>query len=353
LEPRRFGGYEFDLKTYYRVVMELSRADPSTGWGVCLAAGHALMLGSYFEEQAQADGFGPDGDFRAPSVAAPMGTATPVDGGWVVEGKWPYASGAPYATHFLPRVAIPAKKPKDMRFWIALVPRSQWTMLDDWGDILGMRGSGSNSIVVEHALIPHSHVAQVDMLDVDLTRGTPGLRLHGNPLYGGRGLGFFHGELISIMVGAGRAALDEYEEIIRTKDTIFPPFTPRYLNHDHQRAFGLALGMIDAAEAVALQRAEMYMEYCRRGAGGGEPFTLDEDFRLFASLEHAGRLVWEAVELLFRTASSSAAKNGQRMQRYYRDLSIYRGHLSAQFETIAQTVARVNLGLQQTMADVP
>src|SRR5262249_29126147 len=89
LQPRRFGGYEFDVKTFYRVATELSRSDPSTGWGVCLAAGHALMLGSFFEEQAQVDGFGADGEFRAPSVAAPLGTATRVDGGWLVEGTWP------------------------------------------------------------------------------------------------------------------------------------------------------------------------------------------------------------------------------------------------------------------------
>src|SRR5262249_6965447 len=152
--------------------------------------------------------------------------------------------------------------------------------------------------------------------------------------------------LVSIMVGAGRAALDEYEDLIRTKNTLFPPIVPRYLSHDYQRAFGLALGMVDAAEALTHYAADGIAEYCRRGAGGGEPFSLEEDLRGFARLEHAGRLLWEAVELLFRTASSSAAKDGQRMQRYYRDLSMYRGHLSAQFDTVSQVVARVHLGLQ-------
>jgi 3-hydroxy-9,10-secoandrosta-1,3,5(10)-triene-9,17-dione monooxygenase len=66
---------------------------------------------------------------------------------------------------------------------------------------------------------------------------------------------------------------------------------------------------------------------------------------LFAILEHGGRMVWEAVELLFRTSSSAGAKNGQRMQRYYRDISIYRGHLSAQYEVVAERLALVHLGL--------
>jgi 3-hydroxy-9,10-secoandrosta-1,3,5(10)-triene-9,17-dione monooxygenase len=50
--------------------------------------------------------------------------------------------------------------------------------------------------------------------------------------------------------------------------------------------------------------------------------------------------------MLFRTATSSAAKDGERMQRYYRDASIYRGHLSAQYEMVAQRLALVHLGLE-------
>jgi 3-hydroxy-9,10-secoandrosta-1,3,5(10)-triene-9,17-dione monooxygenase len=30
LQPRLFGGYEFDLKTFYRIAIELARGDPST-----------------------------------------------------------------------------------------------------------------------------------------------------------------------------------------------------------------------------------------------------------------------------------------------------------------------------------
>ncbi|MBZ5695783.1 MAG: acyl-CoA dehydrogenase [Acidobacteriia bacterium] len=349
LQPRRFGGYEFDLKTYYRIGIEIARGCPSTSWCLIVGSGHALMLGSYFGEEAQAEGFGPVGDFSAPSVAAPSGTATPVDGGWLVKGKWGYASGAPYSTHFMPSVLI-LEKPDEPRAGIALVPRSQWKMLDDWGAILGMKGSGSNSIVVEGARVPKSHVIPIDMLNIELAGGTPGSRLHGNPMYAGRCLSFFHAELISVMVGLGYAAIDEYEKIIRTKSTLYPPMIPRYLHPDYQRFLGLALGMMNAAKRLVLNAGEVYMEYCRRGAEGGEPFTLEEDLELLASLEHGGRLVWEAVEMLFRTAGSSAAKDGERMQRYYRDASIYRGHLSAQYEMLAQRIALVHLGLDHDIS---
>jgi 3-hydroxy-9,10-secoandrosta-1,3,5(10)-triene-9,17-dione monooxygenase len=349
LQPRHFGGYEFDLKTYFRVAIEIARGDPSVAWCLIVGAGHALMLGSYFSEEAQAAGFGPDGNFSAPSVAAPTGTATPVDGGWLVKGKWGYASGAPYATHFMPSVLISEGSGKP-RAGIALVPRAQWKMLDDWGAILGMRGSGSNSIVIEEARVPKSHVIPLDMLNVQLAGGTPGSRLHGNPMYAGRCLSFFHAELVAVMAGLGYAAIDEYEKIIRTKTTLYPPVVPRYLHNDYQRYLGLALGMMNAAKRLVLNAGDAYMELCRRGLEGGEPFTIEEDLELFASLEHGGRLAWEAVEMLFRTSSSSGAKDGERMQRYYRDASIYRGHLSAQYDIAAQRLGLVHLGLNHGIA---
>jgi len=345
IQPRRFGGYEIDLKSYYRLAIELSRGDPSTGWCVVLGSGHALMLGSYFSEAAQAAGFGPTGDFNGPSVAAPNGTATPSGNGWLVKGKWAYASGAPYATHFMPTVLISDDTGGPPRAGIALIPRAQWTMLDDWGAILGMRGSGSNTIVVEAAQLPKDHVVHLDMLNPDLSNGTPGSRLHGNPMYAGRCLAFFRAELDAILVGLGYAALDEYEQSTRTKNTLYPPIQPRYTHPDYQRYVGLALGMLDAAERIVLSSADSYIGYCRRGFEGGAPFSLEEDLRLVTSLQHAGRLAWEAIEMMFRTSGSTAAKDGERMQRYYRDASIYRGHLSSQFERTAHYLGLVHLGL--------
>ena len=147
------------------------------------------------------------------------------------------------------------------------------------------------------------------------------------------------------MVGLGYAALDEYERIIRTKKSLMPPITLRYLRNDHQRYLGLAMGMLNAAKRLCLHGGDQYMEYCRRGHEGGEPFSLKEDLELFASYEHAGRMVWETVEMLFRTASSSAARDGEKMQRYFRDIAIYRGHISAQYENVAEMLGRVHLGL--------
>src|SRR5262249_18012451 len=63
LVPKRYGGYEVDLPTFLRVIVEVARGCPSTAWCLCLGAGHALQVGSLFEEQAQGELFA-DPDFR-------------------------------------------------------------------------------------------------------------------------------------------------------------------------------------------------------------------------------------------------------------------------------------------------
>ena len=69
VQPRRFGGYEFDLDTFLRITMELSRGCPSSGWVFGLTAAHNLIVGN-FEELGQIELFG-DGDFRCPLSALP------------------------------------------------------------------------------------------------------------------------------------------------------------------------------------------------------------------------------------------------------------------------------------------
>ena len=105
-----------------------------------------------------------------------------------------------------------------------VAPRSEFTVLDDWGELLGLKGSGSQSITFENGMIPgHWALEDTLMVDYDVSDGTPGLRLHGNPLYGGRALACFTMTLGAIMVGAAYQALDEYELLLDSKLTPLPP----------------------------------------------------------------------------------------------------------------------------------
>src|ERR1700761_6450376 len=83
--PRRYGGYEFDVTTFVRVVLELAKGDPSAAWCLGLASGHALAVAG----------------------GAPLGPATRVEDGWELNGKVSYCSGIPSSTHYMGQALLP------------------------------------------------------------------------------------------------------------------------------------------------------------------------------------------------------------------------------------------------------
>jgi 3-hydroxy-9,10-secoandrosta-1,3,5(10)-triene-9,17-dione monooxygenase len=320
LVPRRYGGYEFGLDTFLRVTMALARGCPSTGWMYSLGAAHALNVASLFSERAQQELFA-SGDFICPAVAAPSGTAEQEpDGRWRLGGTWKYCSGAPYATHFLGHTVVPADG-GEMEPMAFVVPRSGWQRLDDWGSHLGLRGSGSHSITIPSTVIPEYYALRsVHVVNADVSAGTPGMELHGNPQFAGGLLSHMCMGLAALAVGFAKGALDAYEELMRTRQTFFPPIVGRSESPDYQLWHGSALGLVAAAEASLMNAATQWHD-----AAGA--FTREADLRITAITSQVVEMCWQAVErYLFRTAGTSVIRQGERMERVWRDLSMLYTH---------------------------
>jgi 3-hydroxy-9,10-secoandrosta-1,3,5(10)-triene-9,17-dione monooxygenase len=352
LQPRMFGGYEFDVRTFYRTIIEIARGCPSSGWLLCLGAGHALQLGSSFSRQAQEEIFGPDGHFVAPlSVGNSPGErpAKPVDGGYLVSGKWRYASGVPYSTHFTGLADVEGTDPPD--YLLVVVPREKYEVLEDWGDLIGLKGSGSNSVVIDNAFVPTHHTAPIERLMGEWPMTTellPGSAIHGNPMYSGGFMGFAIGELTVVQVGAARGMLDLYEEMLGSMSVTSMSgnvSTKRYLDHDFQRPFAMALGWADGAHVIKMRSCEIYMDLAREAVETGRQVSSAEHWRLYGMIQTAARLAWEAGELLFRTAGSGASLDGRPMQRYWRDLCAFRSNSIHQFDFRSRAVTQARFGI--------
>jgi len=349
VQPRMFGGYEFDIVTFYRAMLEIAHGHPSAGWCLALCASHAFLIASHWPEQAQRELFGADGHFAAPHRVPPSGVLTPVEGGYRLSGLWDFCSGIPYSTHLVCGALLRAANGPPEVFCVA-VPRNKLRILDDWGgdQTLGMRASGSHSVEIKNAFVPAHHAVPLQGMFTrpeDMREGTPGTRLHGNPMYLGRVSGPYHMSLITPVIGAAKAALDEYEDLIRSKKTTFPPIIPRAEHEDFQRALGQATILADAAENLLIRGGEVYMEMCQRWAADGTLITVEQNLRLWAMMQQAGRMACDAVELLFKNAGTSVTRKGSRMERYFRDVQMYRAHPSSLFENFWAPVGRAHLGL--------
>ena len=353
LTPRRYGGHEVDLPTYVKIWTEIARGDMSGGWNSCLAANHALQLASWFPERTQDEIFGTPGGMRAASVAAPLSKfARKVDGGWELDGKVSYCSGIPYSTHYMGQALTePAESGgppgPPILFW---APRDTFEILDDWGKLTGLVGSGSNSIVFDKSFVPDHYVlAATHMADVDPGEGTIGYRLHGNPMYNSRGLGFFTMTVGGIMVGGAYGALDEFKHILQTRDLIRPPFGARATDPDHQRWYGAALTKITVAEGALQHAAAMQMEFCR-GVEDGRPYTWRDDQFVGTVAREAYSQAWQAMqEWIFRYSGSSAATKGAKIERTLRDMATGWSHFNtANTDWSLGELGRCELGQPRT-----
>lgn len=321
LMPKLFGGLEIGVGNFFTVISEVARGCPSTAWCLSLSCAHSLTLGSYWGEQAQREIFGERGYMTAPASGNPMGaTAERVEGGIRLSGKWRYCSGAPYSTHFFPTVIVPASDTEpEYRAW-AVVSREDYTVLDDWGAVIGMRGSGSNGIEMRDVFIPDHRICP-ETWSTEIDEPTVGFELHGNPMYSGVFFGFAEGEVASVSVGLGYAACDEYERIIRsTKAPFSASNSLRADNDDWRRVLGMSMSRIDAASATLIRNGDLYEEFGRQVAEGEAPFDASRSMRLNNSHFVVEELVWEAVQEMIRTAGTTPSMDGQRLQRYFRDI---------------------------------
>jgi 3-hydroxy-9,10-secoandrosta-1,3,5(10)-triene-9,17-dione monooxygenase len=343
LVPARHGGLEVGLPTYYQVIAAIARGCPSSGWMLALGSAHALQLASYWPEPTHAQAFAPGHFIASASFSFEDADAQAVEGGYRIHGTWHFCSGVPYATHHMPLVPVGDGEERI----VALVPREHFRMLDNWGDLIGLKGSGSHSVVIDDAFVPTDHTITLEQWMAIGVDSTPGYRAYGNPLYGGAFMAVAIGELNSVQVGAAQGAIDEYERLLArpTRAVAAAEGSKRSADPNYQRLLGLALAHTDAAYSILIRCGELYHTYARLAMEEGDPFGAERTFRIYGQLMTAHKLCWEAADMVFRAGSTTGARDGAVLQRYWRDLCAFRTNGVHQLDFNAPSIAQAHLGL--------
>lgn len=332
VQPKMFGGYEFDAGTFLRLVIEISRGHPGAGWCFALSATRPMVVASIFPEEVQRELFGKTGHLISPYRAPPAGTFVREEGGWRASGRWAFSSGSPYATHFMGGCLLPTEPHPTPACFV--VPISQVNVLDDWGGdtSLGVKSSGSNTIVIEDLFIADRYFASSNVfVGPEDASGSHGTKLHGNPMYHGAMVGLYGVDFLGICVGAAYAALDEYENLMRTKpvQNVLPPRS-RLKDADALRAMGRAIVLTEAAEKIGHAVCDEFMQLGRRWADTGQQISERQSMRMYSMALQGADMAAEAVDLLFAAASPIAAVRNHPISRYLRDVLMYRVHPATQ-----------------------
>lgn len=340
VQPRLFGGYEFDIATFYRVIMEIARGCSETGWVTSLVGGHPLLLSRYPAE-TQAEIYGADGDVRCPGALTPLGTATRVQGGYRITHSWVSASGCDLGTHFMGLARVDADDGGTLVQ--LLVDIGDCSIEDDWF-VMGMRGTGSKRVTVTDLFVPDHRVLVVS----GMARGAEPLDgdvpLHENSMYSGLIGPFLIGETAAVAVGAARGALDIYEELLLTKKSMAPPFRERCHDPVAQQYYGEALSLVLTAEAAMVKSGEDYMAFAKAAKHEGTPFDTAKGLQLTMIAQRCVELSWQAIDLIYRTAGTTAsAKQGMPIGRILRNIAVLRTHPVLQRENTAIQLAKLKL----------
>jgi 3-hydroxy-9,10-secoandrosta-1,3,5(10)-triene-9,17-dione monooxygenase len=232
---------------------------------------------------------------------------------------------------------------------LVILPAKSYSRLDNWGDLIGLKGSGSHSVVAEDVFVPAHHA--IPFMEIERADGiSAGYALHGNPMYAGRFMAFAGGELASVQVGNAQATVDELERLLPSSRTVSITMsgTQKTQSIDHQRCLGLSMAFADSAHSILTAMGEEYERLGRARVEDGVPISDEAELRVYGQLMTATKLAWEAGETAFRAGSTSGARDGARMQRLFRDLCAFRTNGVHQFDFRAPSIAQARLDLPIT-----
>ena len=159
LQPPEHGGYAADPTDFMEAVMALGNADPAVGWVAGVIGVHPWEM-AFNDQRVLQEVWGQDADTWVASPYAPNGIARQVDGGFVFNGKWEFSSGTDSCDWIVLGGLVEGEELVDgiPQMYHFLLPRSDYEIVEDSWNVMGLRGTGSKDIIVNDAVVPEYRV---------------------------------------------------------------------------------------------------------------------------------------------------------------------------------------------------
>jgi 3-hydroxy-9,10-secoandrosta-1,3,5(10)-triene-9,17-dione monooxygenase len=317
LQPAACGGLEADPIAFYTAVRLIASACGSTGWVASVLGVHPWQL-ALFPVRAQEEVWGADPGTRMSSSYAPTGRARAVDGGYLLDGRWSFSSGCDHATWVLLGGIAGGSDGKPVDFCTFLLPASDYAIDDVW-DTVGLRGTGSNDIVVDEAFVP-AHRA-LSFTDVTRCAG-PGQERNPGPLYRIPYGAVFSYAITTPIIGMATGAYDAH--VAYQRDRVRAAYAGQKAAEDPfgQVRIAGAAGLLDAAWLALDRNMSDLLAYAR----AGEKLPLPLRLRVRRDQVTGTAQAIGAVDLLFENSGGRALKTGTPIQRFWRDAHAGRVH---------------------------
>jgi len=339
LLPQSLGGAEAPLESFMQMQEEIAKADASTAWclGQCSVC---AMTAAYLDPDAANEIFN-----IAPGILA-WGAVNHevqvVPGGYMANARWDFASGSRQASWLGAHVRVVEadgslrRKPDGSpEIRTILFPMASATMYDVW-DVIGLRGTGTDSYSVDNLFIPDKFAALRD--DPTALREKGALyKLSTNMVFS---MGFG-----ATSLGVARATLDAAIDLARGK-------TPQGLKA--MRENNAVQGLIGRTEAsLRAARAYLYTTAAEvwRDLARGDAITEQHRIALRIAATWTIHQSAAVVDTAFHMAGATAVFNANKLERRFRDMHTIAQQIQGRdshYEDVGKAILSANLATPPT-----
>ncbi|BEK95667.1 acyl-CoA dehydrogenase family protein [Nocardia seriolae] len=316
LQPTDFGGYAAHPRDFAEAVMAVAQHCGSTGW-VCGVGGVHPWEMALMDRRLQNEVWGENPDTWIASPYAAQGVATPVDGGYTLRGRWQFSSGTDHCDWiFLGALTgdaegNPIMPPKVLH---VVLPRKDYTIVDDSWDVIGLQGTGRKDIIVDGAFIPAYRTIEFEAVaegEIAAERAGRTETVYKLPFWAMLPLGIT-AAVVGIAEGALAAHLDYQRDRVTAMGTRIKD-DPYVLS-----------AISEAAADIAASRTQLLDGVSRLydlSEAGKEITFADRSLVRRNQVRCAWRAV-SAVDEIFARSGGNAVRRQNVMQRFWRDAHV-------------------------------
>lgn len=343
LVPERVGGYQSDIRTAMRVGVELGRGDGSTAWCASL-----MYFGSWgislFPDRVRHEVWGSSPDARFCGVFTPTSTARYTEGGLIVSGRWAFASGCELATWAGLAVPIVNADGEQVDVGMGLAPMSDLTIDKTW-NVVGMKGTGSNTLVADEIFIPDYRIMSV----TKATRGEYPIEHFDEPLYRAAFTPVLLLVLTCAQVGMAKHALEIVKSsLAKGRGISYTFYEKSNLAPSTHLQVAEAAQLIDTAELHMMRSATVIDE----AANAGVELDYETRCRVRADISTIVLRCREAVDLLLNVQGAGSFAEANPLQRVWRDLETAGRHAAVNPAIGYEVYGRATLGITEQVTDM-
>jgi indole-3-acetate monooxygenase len=332
LLPRDLGGLEVAPHTFVEVLSILAAGDAASGWHVMTGA-TTTLLSAYLPVEAAKTIWAEPTTITA-GVFAPLGRATPSDGGYRLSGRWPFFSGCDNASWCMGgALVMDGQAPRRLESGSAEIrslffPADRAERHDTW-NTTGLRGTGSHDLEVSDLFVPAEHTTCVL---VDAPR-------HSGALYRFPIFGLLAAGIAAVGLGIARACIDDFVELTTRRRRL----AERELV---QLELAKAEGELRAGTALLRSTCD---NIAKHAEAGELPVTDRAALRLAAT--QASRCAVRAVDAMYHAGGGAALYAESPLQRHFRDVHTLTQHIMVA-PTSLRTVGRVLLDIETDVSQL-